>query len=345
MKQTPDMSAASALPEDPVLVRLWRGDFVESQHRGAWCLVDATGDLLGGGGSVDHPFFARSSVKSLQALPLIEQGAAQAFGIGDEELSLALASHNAEDCHTSKVGELLERLDLSVSDLQCGAHRPGDYEVARALANAGEEPTALHNNCSGKHAGFLALSQHLGAPPAEYLAPDGEVQRLVRSAIADMCDMKAEEMTRGVDGCSAPTYRIPLRSLALAFARVADPSGLAPERRAACELMTSAVAKHPVLIAGSRGRLCTELSRVTGGRLFPKIGAEGVYAIGDCESGKALTVKIDDGGKRALHAVVIELLRRSEMLSAPEHQALESWVHKDLVNHAGIKVGKTEVLA
>ena len=345
MNLPPDKSAAGALPEDPVLVRLWRGDFVESQHRGAWCVIDASGDLVAHGGSIDHPFFARSSVKSLQALPLIEQGGAAAFGIDDEELSLALASHNAEECHTHKVGALLSRLDLSVDDLRCGAHAPGDREVARKLLNSGEEPTALHNNCSGKHAGFLTLSRHLGAPPAEYLDPDGAVQSLVRSAIREMCDLEEDSMTRGTDGCSAPTYRIPLRSLALAFARVVDPSGLAPERRAACELMTDAVAKHPVLIAGSRGRICTELSRVTGGRLFPKIGAEGVYAVGDRASGKALTVKIDDGGKRALHAAVVELLHRFEMLSGAELEALESWVHRDLINHAGLKVGRTEVLA
>jgi L-asparaginase II len=339
------MSGPSALPEDPVLVRLWRSEFVESQHRGSWCVIDAAGEVMAQGGSIDHPFFARSSIKSLQAIPLLEQGAALAFGMGDEELSLALASHNAEECHTSRVAALLNRLDLSVDDLQCGAHKPGDSDVSRALVNAGEEPTALHNNCSGKHAGFLTLSKHLGAPPSEYLAPDGAVQGLVREAIAAMCGVDPDTLTRGTDGCSAPTYRIPLRSLGLAFARIVEPSGLSPERRAACEQMTAAVAANPILIAGSRGRICTELSRVTSGRLFPKIGAEGVYALGDRATGRALTVKIDDGGKRALHAVVVELLKRFEMINDAEARALESWVHRELVNHAGLTVGRTEVVA
>ena len=344
MNPSPPSSGACALPDDPVLVRLWRSEFVESQHRGSWCLIDSGGEVIAQAGSIDYPFFARSSIKSLQAIPLLEEGAAQAFGMNDEELSLALASHNAEECHTSKVGALLARLDLSIDDLQCGAHAPGDSDVARALVNAGEEPTALHNNCSGKHAGFLALSKHLGAPPSDYLDPSGAVQTLVRAAIASMCGVDAETLTWGTDGCSAPTYRIPLRSLGLAFARVVEPSGLSPERRAACEQMMSAVAQNPILIAGSRGRICTELSRVTRGRLFPKIGAEGVYAVGDRATGRALAVKIDDGGKRALHAVVVELLNRFEMIEDAEARALESWVHRDLLNHAGLTVGRTEVV-
>ena len=344
MNESSSSSGQEALPESPVLVRLWRGGFVESQHRGAWCVLESTGELIEGGGDVDHPFFVRSSIKSLQALPLLEGGAAAAVGLTDEELSLALASHNAEACHTGTVSGLLSRLKLSVEELQCGAHVPGDSNARLLLANSGGEPTALHNNCSGKHAGFLALSQYLGAPTAEYLAPDGAVQSLVRSAIAEMCGLEAASLTRGTDGCSAPTYRLPLRALALAFARVVEPSGLTPQRRSACEQMLSAVAANPILIAGSRGRLCTELSRVTAGRLFPKIGAEGIYAVGDRASGRALAVKIEDGGRRALHALVVTLLERYEMVNAEEARALEAWQKQELKNYAGLSVGHTEVV-
>lgn len=317
---------------------------MESQHRGAWCLVDAGDEVIEERGSIEHPFFARSSIKALQAIPLVEGGAAAALGLTDEELSLALASHNAEECHTSTVSALLTRLGLGVEDLKCGAQAPGDGGVRRALESAEEEPSALHNNCSGKHAGFLALSKHLGAPTGDYLEPDGEVQTLVRSAIAEMCGADAESLTRGIDGCSAPTYRLPLRSLGLAFARLVEPSGLSPERGAACEQMVAAVATHPILIAGSRGRLCTELSRITAGRLFPKIGAEGVYAVGDRASGRALAVKIDDGGRRALHAVVVKLLARFEMIDDAEARGLSSWLQAELTNYAGIEVGRTEVV-
>jgi L-asparaginase II len=279
----------------------------------------------------------------MQALPLLEEGAFSTLGISQEELCLALASHNAEACHTSTVSGLLARLDLSIDDLQCGPHDPGDKEVRMILASEEVQPSPLHNNCSGKHAGFLALSKHLGVPTEEYLNPDGVVQSLVRSSIAEMCDLDAASLSRGMDGCSAPTYRLPLRALAKAFARIADPSGLSPTRRAACEAMTAAVAGHPILIAGSRGRLCTELSRVTAGRLFPKIGAEGVYAVSDRASGRALALKVDDGGRRALHPLVIELLIRFELLSEPEARALESWRNQEIKNYAGTSVGETEV--
>jgi L-asparaginase II len=345
MSQTPFKNGREALPDDPILVRLWRGEFVESQHRGAWCLVDARGEVIEAGGSVEHPFFVRSSIKALQAIPLVELGAAEALGYSEEELCMALASHNAEDCHTGTVRALLARLEFSVQDLQCGAHEPGDSRARIALAASGEEPTALHNNCSGKHAGFLALSKHLDVPTSDYLDPDGVVQSHVRAAIGEMCGVDGESLTRGIDGCSAPTYRLPLQALALAFARIVEPSGLKPERRGACEQMLKAVAAHPILIAGSRGRLCTELSRVTEGRLFPKIGAEGVYAVGDRGSGRALAVKITDGGRRALHPLVVELLARFEMIDEAQARALESWSQSEIKNHAGLKVGRTEVVA
>jgi L-asparaginase II len=337
-------SGSEALPENPVLVRLWRGGFVESQHRGAWCLVDSSGAVMESSGEVEHLTFVRSCIKSLQALPLIEEGAASALDFSEEELCLALASHNAEACHTGTVGGLLSRLDLSVDDLQCGPHDPGDREVRAILASEEVQPTSLHNNCSGKHAGFLALSRHLGVPTEEYLKPDGVVQSLVRSSIAEMCDLEPASLSGGIDGCSAPTYRLPLRGLAQAFARIVDPSGLSSIRRAACEEMTAAVAKHPILIAGSRGRLCTELSRVTAGRIFPKIGAEGVYALGDRSTGRALALKVEDGGRRGLHAIVVELLIRFEFLSEPEGRALASWRGQEIKNYAGLSVGKTEVM-
>ena len=343
MKHPHSSSGQGALPENPVLVRLWRGGFVESQHRGAWCLVDSAGTLIEGGGELERATFVRSCIKSLQALPLIEEGAFKALGFSQEELCLALASHNAEACHTSTVSGLLSRLELSVEDLQCGAHEPGDKEARAALAIEGGQPSPLHNNCSGKHAAFLGLSKHLGVATEDYLKPDGEIQTLVRSAIADMCGLDADSMARGTDGCSAPTYRLPLPALGKAFARIVDPSGLSAARSASCEMMTSAVAGHPILIAGSRGRICTELSRVTGGRLFPKIGAEGVYAVGDHATGRALALKIDDGGRRALHPLVIELLTRFDLLSEAEARALESWRSEELKNYAGVSVGETEV--
>ncbi len=340
---SPSLSS-DVYPDQPVLVQVRRGGFVESVHRGAWVVCDTSGTALEGGGAFEQPVFVRSAIKSIQALPLFESGAAERFGLDDVEVALALSSHNGEDCHTEPVARLLGRIGLGPEALRCGAQLPGDSPTRRRLAASGEKPGALHNNCSGKHAGFLTLATHLEQAPDTYLEPEGATQRLVRAALGEMCDLDPEGLEFATDGCSAPTYRLGLRRLAQAFARVAEPSGLGEERRAHCLRMTRAAERHPVLIAGSRKRLCTDLLRVSQGRLFPKIGAEAVYAVGLREEGKALAVKIDDGGLRGLHALVCALLERLGWLDAAAMEALGPWRDPVLRNWAGLEVGKIEVL-
>jgi L-asparaginase II len=330
-------------PDNPVLALLWRGAHVESQHRGAWVLVDRSGTVRAGAGDSSQPVFARSSVKSLQALPLIESGAAARFAFSDAEIALALASHGGEPRHVEGVAALLKRLGLSEADLQCGPQPPLDPAARSALEGAGLAPSPLHNNCSGKHAGFLALALHLGADPARYLDPDGPPQRRVREAVLAMALARPGEVTLAVDGCSAPTFRLPLERLATALARVADPADLPPERREACERMGTAVARHPELIAGTK-RLCTDLARATGGRIFPKVGGEAVYALGVRGAGLGLAIKVDDGSSRALAPLVVELLARLALLSPSELEALSAWRPGPLYNWAGLEVGRLEVV-
>lgn len=335
----------STFPENPVLVRAWRGGAIESQHRGAWALVDASGATVDGAGACDESVFARSSVKAFQALPLVESGAAERFAYTDAELALALSSHNAEALHTEGVQTILDRIGLSVADLQCGPQQPSDLAARVDLRERGEEPTSIHNNCSGKHAGFLALTLHLGASVADYLDPRCEPQLLVRQALADMSGVDSERLFFAIDGCSAPTWRLPLTGLATAFARVANPEGLSTERRAACRWMQRAVAAHPGLIAGEHKRLCTDLARVTEGRLFPKIGAEGVYGIGVRGADRGLAIKMDDGVARGLHALVLALLERFDFATRAELDALRTWRGDPIESWAGQEVGSLEVLA
>jgi L-asparaginase II len=337
--------SADAFPDDPVLACLWRGDAVESQHRGAWVLADADGRVLDGEGGHDARFFVRSAIKCVQALPLLESGAAEGAACDDADVALALASHNGEPLHTTRVAALLARLDLAPDDLRCGVQQPGDGPTREALVRNGEAPSALHNNCSGKHAGFLALARHFGAPAETYLDPQGAVQRAVRAAVLELTDTAPDDLTFATDGCSAPTWRMPLTGLATAFARVATPDGLSAARRAACLRITASAVAHPVLIAGTRGRLCTALLEVGEGRLFPKVGAEGVYAVGIVGAGRALAVKIDDGAGRALNAVVVSLLARLGALSPEQERALRSYAGVRITNWAGLEVGRIEVLA
>jgi L-asparaginase II len=343
MSSGSEPSPEAPWPTHPVLARVWRGAYVESQHRGTWVVVDSAGRVLDGVGDPELAIFARSSIKSVQALPLIESGAAERFGFSEEELTLAVASHDAEPLHTERVGALLARLGLGANDLQCGPQPPGNKDARLALTRAGASPTPLHNNCSGKHAGFLALALHLGVDTARYLDPESDSQRAVRRAVEEVAGVAPEQLTTAIDGCSAPTFRLPLRNLAAAIARVTNPGDLAPARRAACERITAAVAAFPELVAGTRERLCTDLSRATGGRLFPKIGGEAVYVVGERGGDRALALKMDDGSLRGMHPVAVALLLRLGMLSAKEAAQLEDWRRPLLKNWAGLEVGRVEV--
>jgi L-asparaginase II len=340
----PAPPVANGHPLNPVVVRVERAGAVESVHRGAWCLTDLEGEVLAGAGAHAHPVFVRSAIKSLQALPLVESGAADRFGLGAEELALVVASHNGEPCHVEVVARTLERLGLGLAHLRCGAHPPFDESARAELRARGEVPSVLHNNCSGKHAGFLALARHIDADPADYLAPAGAVQTAVRRAVAELAGVDERTLVPGVDGCSAPTYRLPLTALARAFARLTTPDALPPARRAHARRITAAAAAHPELVGGTQRSLDTALLRASGGRLYAKIGAEGVYALGVADAGRALALKIDDGGARALHALVLGMLERLELATADELARLAAWREPVLRNFAGLEVGRIDAV-
>ncbi|MGA8693443.1 MAG: asparaginase, partial [Xanthobacteraceae bacterium] len=222
--------------ENPVLVEVTRGPLVESRHRGAVAVSDAEGRSVFALGDVTAPVFPRSGVKALQALPLIEQGAADRFGLNDEELALACASHSGEAAHVAGVERMLTKAGLDPSDLRCGAHWPIAQAAAAAVARSGA-PSPLHNNCSGKHAGFLCVARALGADPADYWRPEHPVQRLVRSVLEDFTGAALGEACCAIDGCSVPTWAVPLHNLAQALATFGAGRGISAERaRAAARL-------------------------------------------------------------------------------------------------------------
>jgi L-asparaginase II len=335
--------AAEHRDANPVLVRVVRGGAVESQHRGAFAVCDPDGSVAAAAGDVHTPVFARSSIKALQALPLVESGAADHFGFTPEELALAISSHDAEAQHTERVAALLGRLQLSVDDLRCGPQPPTDAEARRRLAERRERPSALHNNCSGKHTGFLALARHLSADPRHYLDPDAPVQEAVRRAVGEVCGLAPAALEHAIDGCSAPTFRLPLAALARAFARLAAPDSLPAPRGAAARRLLDAAAMHPALVAGEHKRLDTALLRATGGRLFPKIGAEAVYVIAARDRGQGLALKVDDGGWRGLFPLVVGLCRELGWLDRAEVEQLAEYAPGPYRNWAGLEVGHIDV--
>ena len=242
---------------NPVIVEAWRGDRVESAHRGAGAVIDASGAIVLAFGEIERPVYPRSAIKALQALPLIESGAADRMGLSAKEIVLACASHSGEEEHLAIARAMLAKAGRDEAALECGAHWPLGEEASRALARSGSLPTALHNNCSGKHAGFVCLACAEGIDPKGYVAPEHRLQREVRAAIAEVTQARLSEELRAVDGCSIPTYAIPLSALALGFARFATGQGLSPARANAAARIRSAVAAHMSNLAYRRKQRIT----------------------------------------------------------------------------------------
>ncbi|HWA01905.1 MAG TPA: asparaginase [Rhizomicrobium sp.] len=291
---------------NPVLVELTRGRLVESVHRGAVAVADARGNIRFALGDLDTPVYPRSSLKPIQALPLVESGAADAFGLSAEDIALACASHSGEPMHTGRVTAWLERIGCGEGDLACGPHLPRYEPAAEAMIRRGEAPTRVHNNCSGKHAGFLTVARHWDIATKGYELHDHPVQRAVAAALGELAGI-AGELPWGVDGCAAPNFALPLASLARAFALAASPGSLAPERARAFSRIVSAMMAHPELVSGT-GRACAILMRSAGGRAAVKIGAEGFYAAMLPQAGLGVAIKIDDGASRAAETAMAAIL-------------------------------------
>ena len=292
---------------NPVVVEATRGDRIESAHRGAGAVVDADGRIVMVFGDVERAVYPRSAVKALQALPLVESGAADRLGLSDKEIALACASHSGGDDHVATARAMLAKAGRDERVLECGVHWPLGEAEARALARSGGTPNALHNNCSGKHAGFVCLSCAMSVEPKGYVAPDHPVQREVAAAIAAATGARLSEEMRGVDGCAIPTYAVPLIALALGFARFGTGAGLSPGRGRAAARIRAAVAAHPLTVAG-KGRFDTEVMTLLGACVFTKGGAEGMVCAALPEAGLGLAVKADDGGGRAAQVMIAALI-------------------------------------
>jgi L-asparaginase II len=328
---------------NPILVEVLRGSLVESRHRGAVAVADADGAAVLAIGDVATPIFPRSAVKALQALPLVETGAADAYGFGDEALALACASHSGEAEHVAGVTRMLAKAGLDASALRCGAHWPMAQSAVAAVARTGE-PSALHNNCSGKHAGFLCVACASGIDHADYWQPQHPVQREVRAVLEDLTGAALSEDRRAIDGCSVPTWAIPLQNLAYGFAKFGTGKSLAPERARAAARLRAACAQKPWHVAGT-GRFCTEIMQLFGARVFVKTGAEGVYCGALPELGLGIALKCDDGAGRAAQAVMAAIIARFLPLNDAERAALMRFERPTLRNWNGFEIGAVRVTA
>lgn len=333
-------------PRPAPLVEVRRGSIVESRHRGHIAVVDGDGKSIASLGEPATVTYMRSSAKLHQAIPLIASGAADRFGFTDREIAIACGSHSGQSIHAATVAGMLRKIGLTPADLKCGVHEPFDRQTAEEMRERREPPNILQNNCSGKHTGMLALALHLGAPTGTYDHPDSAVQLAIWHAVAQFSGVPAHEITIGVDGCGVPVFGLPVRSMALMYARLVMPPGdfEAGAREAAARIVAAATA-HPEMIGGTVERFDTEMINAARGRVVSKVGAEGVYTAAllpsqDWPRGLGMAFKIEDGeDRRARPTVAIECLRQLGGLTDAALAALRPYASFPIRNHRGDIVG------
>ena len=326
---------------NPILVNTLRGDIIENRHRGAVAVCDPGGSLLHNWGDIEATVYPRSAVKPLQALPLVESGAADHFDLSGAELALACSSHNAEPKHTDAVHNWLRRIELDDDSLECGAHAPLHGKTAETLIANHRQPGRIHNNCSGKHTGMLTTARFFGEKTHGYIKREHPAQQRWFDSLGDMAEVDMRQLPWSYDGCGIPVIAMPLQSIATAFARLAAPDDLFAERASAVDRITTAIAENPFMVAGS-GRLCTKIMELTGRRVLVKTGADGVYTAALRDKSLGIALKIDDGTREAAEVALLAVLQRVGALHADELETLAERCRMPITNTRGVVTGHRE---
>jgi L-asparaginase II len=314
---------------NPVLAEVVRGNWVENRHRGAFVVMDADGQIIASAGDIERPVFPRSAIKSMQALAMFDRHAIERFHQTSEELALACASHHGEDAHVAGVSHFLDRMGLSVADLECGAHMPTNGAAREAVRISGQGPSALHNNCSGKHAGMLSVALAMGVPTKDYVSREHDVQRAVRASVEAVIGESLTEDRCGTDGCSIPTWAAPLRAWALGFARMSSGKGLDAGHAAAATALFDAATSHPHLVAGT-GHFDSVVMEAFGGRVMQKVGADGVQCGAIRDKGWGYALKCDDGHIAASQAMIAGVLLKYADPDAGQKAVLEKFARQEV---------------
>jgi L-asparaginase II len=327
---------------ESLLIEVSRGTMVESVHYCDAVAVDVSGDVVATWGDVEREIYSRSSAKPLQGLPLLETGAAEHFNYTDAEVAFACASHNSEETHTNATAAILERIGLSEENLECGPHRPYHEPTTDQMIRDGVEPNRMHNNCSGKHSGFLATAVHMGEDPAGYIQYEHNVQHRITQTLCEMMDCDLTTTSRGNDGCGIPVLGMPLSGLALGMARMAEPSGLGSIREAAARRIVGSMTTHPFMVAGSN-RIDTVAMEALDGRVALKGGAEGVHIAIVPERNLGIALKAHCGNKRASELAILWVLQKLGVLGDSAADQLGEWINPPVRNSLGNTVGSVVV--
>lgn len=326
---------------NPVLAQSIRGNWIENRHHGAICVSDASGRILTSVGDISAEIFPRSAIKALQALAIFKSSANAKFDMSDQAIALACASHNGELAHTDLAASMLANVGLDENALECGAHPPIDPAARKALFARGGKPNALHNACSGKHAGMLSVARALGVDTKRYSEREHAVQQTVRDVVQEILDHPLTDHMCGLDGCSIPSWAAPVSVFAKGFARMATGQGLSPETAQAARTIFDAATTHPFLVGGT-GSFDSEAMAAFGGRLMLKFGADGVYCGALRDKGIGFALKCDDGSVPAATAMVAALLLEIADPTPEQAKVLGTRAKQDQINWAGHHVGHLE---
>lgn len=327
-----------------ILLNYTRAGKIESIHRGDIVAVDNKGKIVDCVGEAYKKMFWRSAAKPFQALPFVEKNGLKKYGITQKELALLVSSHSGEPMHVDLVKSVLGKINLDVSVLDCGPSRPMSSKAAKVLTENKQKPEAVHNACSGKHSGMLALCQMLGIPIEGYTKPDHEVQRQMHQSVAHSANISPDELEIGIDGCGVPVFYLPLYHMSLAYARLSNPeAGNWGCYETAATTIRDAMIAYPEILGGT-GRIDTIVANITKGRIIAKIGAEAVYCLASVADGVGITFKIEDGSYRAINPTVIGVLKRLDLISKSEYEQLVEKFSPILKNHRGDVIGTIETM-
>lgn len=321
-----------------IVAKVYRGNLIDMTHIGHIAVVDYTGRLMYYCGDPNRITFARSSAKPIQTIPAYECGAVDAYGITDMEAAAFSGSHSGENIHVEAVKSILSKAGLSTDYLQCGIHTPFSRAAAKELKDTGLSPEQVHNNCSGKHASMLITAKYLNEDLCTYYKPEHPVQKRIMKVLSEICNYEEDKIITAVDGCGVPVHAMPLYKFAHGFARLSKPEVFNDIRQGIVKRITDSMTSYPEMIGGTE-RICTDLMKLCGDRLFAKAGAAAYYAIGLKNKGVGLALKIEDGSLEVMYPVILEILRKLDVLTDSEIEALKSYYLMETKNHRGEVVG------
>jgi L-asparaginase II len=317
--------------ENPVLVERYRGQVLESFHRGVICMVDKDSKVIFSVGDIKQVCYPRSALKLFQVIPLLESGAVEKFGFTTEEIAIMCGSHNGEAEHLRVVNSILHKIGIDKKMLQCGAQYPTLNEDRNAMIKKDQSPEDIHNNCSGKHAGFLAYCVFYGLDLDTSLQPHHPLQLAIKKVTAEMHEYPEEHLDTAMDGCSAPIFSIPVYNQAVGYKNLTHPVKFGEKRIKTCKIIIEAVTTYPFMIGGHK-RYCTEMMEICGKRIFGKTGADGIYSLGFINEKRGCTIKIDDGLMGPQYAVAQELIEKTGVFMKEDLASLYNYIESPIVN-------------